>query len=221
MSTQPKSTLADRWWFRFALRDGYASRRALLLVGVSITLALASMVALLGFRSSVQSQISANARALVGADVLIKFRGVFSEQDKEVLASFPGRQASQLGLASMAYVPESGRSRLIYLLAVSESFPLYGRLETQPQDAARLFHKNESVLIDRSLALQLDIGVGQRLSIGSSEFTVEGLVTKAPGSSDMTAAIAPRVYLPEDLLANTELIQVGSRVRSTRYFASG
>ena len=209
-----------RWSLRFALKDARASGKRLSLVGLSIVLALASLVALLSFRSSVESEIARSARSLVGADFVASSRQRFNEKALATLKKLGGESAEELSLASMVYVPKTETSRLVSLRAISDNFPLYGNLESDPADASERFHSESGVLIDRALALQLEIAVGDKVTIGESELEVLGLVLKAPGLSEIASSVAPRVYLSTDQLQRTGLIKVGSRVRSTRYYKS-
>lgn len=210
-------TTKNIWSLRFALQDAKASIRELSLLGVSIIIALACLVALLGFRANIEQQINDSARALVGADLVAKIRGEFSDEARSVLNEISKKFAEEVSFTSMAYVPKNTKSKLVLIKAVSQNFPVYGQLISEPIEATQNYQKNKALLIDQSLALQLGLEIGDMLNLGNAEFPIAGFVVKAPGVSDLSSSIAPRIYLPLESLESTALIGLGSRARSTRY----
>src|SRR5205823_5046081 len=91
------------------------------------------------FRKSLEASVNEQARALVGADLVIAARQKFSAEEEELLRSIGGEQSREVSFASMVYFPQTGGTRLVQIRALDGDFPFYGRMETDPASAARTF----------------------------------------------------------------------------------
>ena len=70
--SQNDDALAPSFIWKMAWRDSRSSRRRLLLFSISITLGIAALVAIGSFRHSLAQAIDDQARALIGADLVIE-----------------------------------------------------------------------------------------------------------------------------------------------------
>jgi putative ABC transport system permease protein len=211
------SALFKLWVWRLALRDGRRGLRPLLLSMSSVVLAVASVVAVFSFRENLQSSVQLQSKSLLGADLALDSRESFSLDDEALFRSLGGEQSRQIGFASMAYFERSGESRLVQVRALSGGFPYYGALETDPAFSPAAFHRGANVLVDENVMLQFNARIGDRLKIGEQEFRIAGKLRKIPGETLAFSLISPRVYIPMEYLAGTELLQKGSLVRYRLY----
>jgi putative ABC transport system permease protein len=200
-----------------AWRDSRSSRRRLLLFSISITLGIAALVGIGSFRHSLAQAIDDQARSLIGADLVVESTRSFSPEQEALLHSLGEPQAREVRFSSMAVFPRSDSTRLVHVRALGGDFPFYGAIETEPGPAARDFRAGGRALVDESLLLQFHAQVGDPIKIGDSEFTIAGALRKMPGEASAAGSFAPRVYIPLQNLAATNLLKTGSIARYRNY----
>ena len=186
------------------------------------------------FAGSVEDAIFHDARSLLGGDLEVSSRRLLSSAARQTLDSLEARQiiVSRVSeLAAMAALdgqqPESvDRSlatQLVELKAVDHSYPLYGTIETVPNEPlAFLLAKQESdcrvtscfgAIVQKSLLISLATEVGGRIKIGNAVFTVAGTIQKEPDRVASAFSLGPRVIISREGLLATDLLQPGSRIR--------
>ncbi len=118
----------------------------------------------------------------------------------------------------MALVPRNGGTRLVQVHAVSPNYPFFGTIVTEPASAWSTLQNGANVVIDPSLAVTLDAKIGDTITLGRAAFVVTGTLKSVPGDVGISAAIGPRVYIPERYVPATELIVFGSRAEYETLF---
>ncbi|MDP9100232.1 MAG: ABC transporter permease [Verrucomicrobiota bacterium] len=200
-----------------AWRDSRSSRRRLLLFSISITLGIAALVSIGSFRHSLARAIDDQARSLIGADLVISSTRPFRPEDEALLHSLGEAQAREVRFTTMASFPKSNGTRLATVRALRGDFPFYGPMETAPQPAAKEFRQGGQAIVDESLLLQFHAEIGDPIKIGESQFTIAGALKKMPGEASAAGTFAPRVYIPLQNLAATQLLKTGSIARYRAY----
>ncbi|MEO6444205.1 MAG: FtsX-like permease family protein, partial [Gemmatimonadaceae bacterium] len=197
-----------------AWRESRSTRRRLLLYMSSISLGVAALVAIDSFAGNINRSVRAQSRALVGGDVSFGARGGWSKGTDALFDSLQRTgvtMARQTNFASMATAVQGGATRLAQLRAVTEAFPLYGDVITEPAGRWAMLQREPSALVDPSLLIALDAVVGDTLQLGYAKFLIAGSLTSVPGDPGMAAAIGPRVFIAEKYVASTRLLTFGSR----------
>ncbi len=202
-----------RFISRMAWRDSRSSRQRLLLFSFSITLGIAALVAIGSLRQNLAQAIDEQARSLLGADLVIESSRPFRTEEEALLHSLGEPQAREVRFSTMAVFARNGGTRLITLRALGGEFPFYGRMETDPETAARDFRNGARAVVDESLLFQFHSHVGDTIKIGDAQFTIVGVLKKVPGDTSARASLAPRVYIPLQNLAETNLLKPGSVAR--------
>jgi putative ABC transport system permease protein len=203
--------------WKMAWRDSRSSRRRLLLFSISISLGIAALVGIGSFRHSLAQAIDDQARSLIGADLVVESTRPFRPEDEALLHSLGEPQAREVRFSSMAVFPRSDSTRLVHVRALGGDFPFYGAMETIPAPAAREFRDGGRALVDESLLLQFHAQVGDPIKIGDVEFAIAGALRKMPGEASAGGSFAPRVYIPLQDLAATNLLKTGSIARYRNY----
>jgi putative ABC transport system permease protein len=200
---------------RMAWRDSRASRRRLALFSLSIVFGIAALVALGSGSASLARAMRVQAKALLGADLILTSRAPFSAGVERAVAAFGGAEARDDSLASMMVFPDSGgAARLVEVRALEGEFPFYGDFVTEPAGAADRLRRGEAVVVlEETLANQFGVKAGDTVRLGRSVFTVAGALRKLAGESAAIATFAPRALLPRGRLPATGLIAPGSVVR--------
>jgi putative ABC transport system permease protein len=197
-----------------AWKESRTARRRLLLYMSSISLGVAALVAIDSFASNTQRSVREQARALLGGDVSLSSRQPFP---KPLVAALDSLRQQGVAFAdvttftSMALVDRTGRTRLSQIRAVTPGYPFYGEILTAPAGAWARLQSGRYALVDPSLLISLNAHIGDTLSLGASRFTILGTLTSVPGDVGVASAIGPRVYIPAQYVAETDLLQFGSR----------
>ena len=212
------AVLSDPWVWKTAWRESRGSRKRLLLSLTTVTLGIAALIAVNSFERNVREAINAQAKSLLGADLVISSRQPFSPAAEALIRSIGGDQSREVRFASMVYFPKNEGTRLAQVRALTGRFPYYGMLETVPGTAAQTFQTGPYAVVDDGLMLQFAGDIGDTIKIGTFEFRVIGRLKKIPGEAAVATLIGPRVYIPLAYLGQTDLIQPGSQVSYRVYF---
>lgn len=211
-------TLFEPWVWRMAWKDARHNFGRLGLFMASLIAGIAAVVALDSLRFSLENDIDANAKKLIGADLVVNADKKFSPELLHLFDSTRLDQATETSMASMVYHKKSGQSRLIRLVAFGGPFPFYGEIKTIPGDAYSRTKSGAYAMMDETLGKQFDVSPGDTIKLGNQAFAVSGFVTEIPGGGGILSTFTPSVYIAADNLPATGLVQFGSRVNYKRYF---
>lgn len=205
---------------RMALRETRAGWRRLLFFFLCIAIGVGTMAALRSAIQNVRATLTAQARTLIGADILISSRDEWPEDAlasvERITAGAVRARTDSVETATMARPadPSKGVARMVELRGVQRSFPLYGSVELaggQPYSHALL--ESDGALVRPELLAQLDLRVGDALVIGGRPFTIRGTLLNEPGRRAGGFSLGPRVLIDYDALHDLGLLTVGSRAR--------
>lgn len=204
-----------RQLFGLAWRESRTARRRLLLYMSSISLGVAALVAIDSFSENVIQSVHEQSRALLGGDVMARRNGPRTKAVDSLLDSLRGigvTSATSTNFVSMALVPRTGGTRLVQVHAVSAGYPFYGKITSEPAAAWDQLQSGHNIVVDPALLVSLDAKIGDTVTLGQSNFVIGGELLNVPGDIGISAAIGPRVYIPERYVPETGLITFGSRV---------
>jgi putative ABC transport system permease protein len=210
-----------RQLFALAWRESRTARRRLLLYMSSISLGVAALVAIDSFSENVIRSVHEQSRALLGGDVMLTRNAPRTKAVDSLIDSLVRHGAATTtatNFVSMALAPRRGGTRLVQVHAVSPGYPFYGIIVTDPGSAWGALQSGQNVVVDPSLLISLDAHVGDSLSLGNAKFLISGTLTSVPGDVGISAAIGPRVYVPERYVAETGLLVFGSRAEYETVF---
>ncbi|MGV1044677.1 ABC transporter permease [Limnohabitans sp.] len=191
-------------------RDLRAGELRLLMLSVALAVAALTAVGFLADR--LQNGLWRDARQLLGGDAVVV-------SDQLTPPDF-AQQAKQRGLQTNTNVsfptmaralPEQGgASRLVALKAVEPGYPLRGRLEVAPSQAA--IPPAGEVWVDPPLLEALNLQTGQMLGLGDRQLRITATIVREPDRGAGFMSFAPRVMLNAADLPSTGLVQPASRV---------
>lgn len=203
-----------------AWRESRFARRRLFLFLSSISLGVAALVATQSFAANLSAGVREQARALLGADVALSARQPFGARAEALLDSLRGSGvavARTTSFASMATAPRTGATRLAQVRAVRGGFPFYGVIETRPAGRWAELQRGRNALVDPALLFAIGARVGDSIQLGETGFQITGTLQRVPGDVGIATSFAPRVFIPARFLAETGLIDFGSRVEYDAY----
>lgn len=201
---------------RLAWRDSRASRRRLLLFSSAIVLGIAALVAIGSVGANLDRAVDAQAKGLLGADLMVTSRNPFSAEMRAHARTQAAAVAWEQSFSSMVVFPDAGgATRLVNVRALEGGFPFFGEFTTEPAAAPVRLRAGEPVaIVEETLLRQFDVPVGGRLRLGRAEFTIAGALRKLPGDSTaFSATAAPRILIPMGSLAATGLAERSVLVR--------
>lgn len=208
------------WLLKMAWRDGKASGKRLVLFMASIIMGIAAVVSIQSFSENLKENIGLQSKALMGADFIIDSNQPPNERVHQIIDSLGGADAKSIGFPSMAVFPKSGNTKLVNVKGIDGKFPFYGQLETDPVSAATEYQQSGKALVDATLMLQFDLKPGDSISIGKISLPIAGTLISAPGSTGVSASVAPPVLIPYRFIEASGLVQIGSRVGYDFYFVA-
>ncbi len=208
------------WLIKMAWRDGKASGKRLSLFMASIVLGIAAVVSIQSFSENLKQNIQLQSKELMGADYLIDSNQLPNERVMTIIDSLGGAESEEIKFVSMAAFPKSNTTKLVQVRGISGKFPFYGALETTPTSAEMEYHNANGALVDVTVMLQFNLQKGDSVKIGNLTFPIVGSLKSAPGSTAISASVAPPIIIPHRFIKATGLLQKGSRVGYNYYFVA-
>jgi len=204
---------------RMLARDWRAGELRVLAAALAIAVAAITSVAF--FADRVGQGLARDAHQLLGADLVLVSDHPWSREAAAAIERAGAQRAEAINFISMASAKESSLSGV---KAVSENYPLRGRLRIAPApgmaDApAERGPARGTVWLEERLVSVLAAPVGSRVKLGKAEFQVAAVLTLEPERSTSFFNIAPRLMMHIEDVPSTGLIQTGSRVSYYLYAA--
>jgi putative ABC transport system permease protein len=205
---------------RLAIRESRASGRRLAVYMGAITIGVAALVAINSFRRGVAESVTAESKALLGADARLSSGRAFPDSVQavvdSVVAADPDDVTRVVATLSVALAPNDN-TRLVQVRAVEPGYPFYGEVTTEPAGLWPTLANGRDAIVESSLLIALDASVGDTLRIGQTGFRIAGTFLQAPLEVGFRSALAPRVYFAARWLDEAELIGFGSIVTYLTY----
>jgi putative ABC transport system permease protein len=201
-------------------RDGKSGELRVLLLALLV--AVSALTAVGFFTSRVSLAVDRQAGEVLAADLRLQSRQPIDPAYVELATQARLATAQVSSFPSVVYNGEE--SSLSAIRAVSRGYPLRGRLKVAdaPFAAARevetLPGPGEAWLEARLLA-QLGAQVGDRIRVGSAQFTISQVLDYRPDQGSQFVDLAPTLLMRLEDVASTGLMQEGSRISHALLFA--
>lgn len=196
-------------------RESRFGRGRLFLFLSAISLGVAALVSVQGFAANLAEGVRGEARALLGADLVLGSRQPFGPGTERLLDSLAAGGvpvARRTSFVSMALHLETGSTRLVQVRAPEAGFPFYGEITTRPAGAWADLHDGSNAIVDPALLTILGAAVGDSIALGEARFRISAVLERVPGDAEIASAFAPRVFIPASRVEATGLLGFGSRV---------
>ncbi|MGR5068994.1 ABC transporter permease [Vibrio alfacsensis] len=174
---------------------------------IALVLVIASIFALSALAERMEQVIVKQGKDALTADAVFVSANPIPAPLLESTAEL--ERSLMIRFASMAF-SESGM-QLISVRAVDEAYPLMGDLVLGNETAGHV--KPQQLWLDERIMAQLEVDVGDTVTIGDADFTVSGAVLMEPGLSFNPFQQMPSAYIHKSDVEKTGAIQVGSRVQ--------
>lgn len=197
---------------RMLVRDWRAGELAVL--GVALMLAVAAMTSVGFLTDRVEQALRLQSHQLLGGDLLLRADHPWPDEFRREAAARGLRAAESVTFPSMVSLGDA--TVLAEIKAVSEGYPLRGRLRTapalnRPDEVANGIPGPGEAWGDERLASTLSLGVGTELALGRIRVRGGPVLTLEPDRGMNVFALAPRLMINLSDLQATGLILPGSR----------
>ncbi|HSS66364.1 MAG TPA: FtsX-like permease family protein [Gammaproteobacteria bacterium] len=211
---------AVRLALRFLKREWLAGELRVLIAAVIV--AVGAITAVGFFTDRMNRAMELGATELLAADLLVRST---TPVGSEIAAEAHRRGLQTAETVSFRSVVVAGdQFQLAELKAVSDTYPLRGRLRTATvpygNDAeTSQIPPPDTAWLDPRLFALLGVRVGDGIEIGARQFRIGAVLSFEPDRGGDLFNIAPRVLINLDNLAGTRLIRAGSRAQYRVLFA--
>ena len=196
-----------------AWRESRTARRRLLLYMTSISLGVAALVAIDSFSTNIIQSVKDQSRAIMGGDVSFNSSKPFEPAVDSLFDSLSHHGVSFARVTtfpSMAVVPRTSGTRFAQVRGVTDNYPFYGKIVTDPAGRWPLLHQGANAIVDPGLLTSLNAKVGDTLKLGFGKFTIVATIKDSPGAAGIAEMLGPRIFIPARYVAETQLLVFGS-----------
>jgi putative ABC transport system permease protein len=149
---------------------------------------------------SVREGLTREARAMTGADVVVRSDRPFGEKVRASVAEARARGrvgvvSEAVEIATMVRPTDATMTRMVELRAVQSAFPLYGTMTLQSGKYAHALLQNHGTLVRPELLAQLNLRVGDDILIGSQRFQIRGVIDQEPGRNLGAFSLGSRLFI--------------------------
>ncbi|HJQ09456.1 MAG TPA: FtsX-like permease family protein [Gemmatimonadaceae bacterium] len=203
----------SRQIWSLAWRESRTARRRLLLYMSSISLGVAALVAIDSFSSNITQSVKDQSRALMGGDISFNSSKPIPPAIDSIFDSLSHRGISFARVTtfpSMAVVPRTAGTRFAQVRGVTDNYPFYGNIVTEPAGRWRYLHDGAYAIVDPGLLTSLNAHVGDTLKLGFGTFIIIASIKDVPGAAGIAEMLGPRIFIPARFIAETQLLVFGS-----------
>ena len=204
--------------WRMLRRDWRAGELSVL--AAALVIAVASVTSVGFFADRVGQALERDAHQLLGADLVLVADHPWNRDIAERLRGV--RRAEAMNFISMAL--KDGESQLAGVKAVTENYPLRGRMRIAPApgEADAIAERGPAagtVWLEERLVSALRAPIGSTVRVGKSMLRVAAVITLEPERTANFFNIAPRLMMNLADVPATGLVQPGSRISYYLYAA--
>jgi putative ABC transport system permease protein len=201
-----------------AWRESRTARSKLLLYMSSISLGVAALVAIDSFSANIIQSVKEQSRALMGGDLSFDSSKPFPPAVDSLFDSLSQHGVTLARVTtfpSMAVVPRTAGTRFAQVRGVTDNYPFYGKIITEPANAWPLLRQGANAIVDPALLTSLNARVGDTLKLGFGTFRIVASIKDVPGAAGIAEMLGPRIFIPAKYVAETQLLVFGSTAGRT------
>ncbi|MBP1805405.1 ABC transporter permease [Rubellimicrobium aerolatum] len=198
---------------RGGLRGGLRGFRIFLLC---LALGVAAIAAVGTVRAAIESGLDREGARLLGGDAEAELTYRFATpEERDWLAGLAPRVSEVVDFRSLAVADPTGRAdrALTQVKAVDDLYPLIGEVRLdppQPLDRALAGGPLPGLVMERALVDRLALEVGDRVRLGTQDFTLTAVLLRYPDNSTAGFGLGPRTLVRTADLAGSGLLAEGT-----------
>jgi len=184
----------------------------------SISLGVAALVAIDSFSTNIVQSVKDQSRALMGGDIAFSSNKPFAPATDSLFDSLSHNGLSFARVTtfpSMAVVPRTSGTRFAQVRGVTDNYPFYGNIVTDPAGSWPLLQRGANAIVDPGLLTSLNAKVGDTLKLGFGTFTIVASIKDVPSAAGIAEMLGPRIFIPARYIPQTQLLVFGSTADRT------
>ena len=203
---------------RFARRELRGGLRGFRIFLACLALGVAAISAVGTVRTAIEAGLEREGATLLGGDVEVEFTYRFGRNDELAWLSGIAEDLSEtVDFRSMVVVERDVVERgLTQIRAVDSAYPLVGAVTLDPPIPLAEALADYGAVIEPLLADRLALNVGDKIRLGTQDFTLRAILTRYPDNGASGFALGPRTIVRTVDLADAGLIAEGT-LFSTHY----
>jgi putative ABC transport system permease protein len=212
---QSKPALGWATAARIAWRELRASYAKFLFVILSVAIGVAALTGVRGLSEAFSRTLMTQARSIMAGDLSARlFRQLTPKeaQQLDTMSSEGVQRTDATEMVSMASSAKDPVPLLVALKAVDPSaYPFYGSVLLDPAGDFHTVLTDQTTIVGPDLLYRLHLQVGDTLKLGNTTLTIAAVLVREPDRMTSTMGLGPRVFITRRALANSGLLQQGSR----------
>jgi putative ABC transport system permease protein len=201
---------------RFAWRELRGGLRGFGVFIACIALGVLAIAGVGSVAASLAGGIASAGQVILGGDLAFSLIQREANDSERAFLADHGTLSVAATTRAMARTSD-GRSTLVEIKAVDNTYPLFGTVVTDPaMPLTTLFAQNNGAFgaaVDPALLTRLDLKTGDRITIGNATIELRAALTSEPDKLAGGIGLGPRLLLSDAALRASGLIQPGSLVR--------
>ncbi|MCX8999327.1 ABC transporter permease [Rhizobiaceae bacterium BDR2-2] len=202
--------------FRLALREMRGGLKGFYIFLACIALGVGAIAAVNSLSRTMTDAIASEGRTILAGDVRFELDNREATPAEYEWLSGLGTVSVTTGFRSMVRLPDGSDQMLAEVRGVDGLYPLYGTLETDPQQpTSELFSERDGVygaIAAPLLFERLGVAPGAELLLGNVRLRLSATLTNEPDALSEGFGFAPRIMVSREALQASGLIQTGSLV---------
>ncbi len=199
---------------RRELRGGLKGFRVFL---ACLALGVAAIAGVGSLASAIEAGLKADGRVLLGGDVDLRLSHMpAGPVEQDWLRANAERVSEVVEMRAMAIRSDGEERRLVELKSVDDAYPLYGELILSEGASLDTLEKRGDawgLIAAPQLVERMALAIGDTVTIGEARFELRGTFLSEPDKGTQAFDLGPRVFIPREALAETQLEQPGSLIR--------
>ncbi|MFD1746375.1 ABC transporter permease [Rhizobium helianthi] len=202
--------------WRLALRELRGGLSGFYIFLACIALGTGAIAAVNSVSKAITDAIASQGQTLLAGDIRFELNNREASGEERAFLDSLGQVAVSTGLRSMARLTDGSGQALVEAKAVDSRYPLYGKVESNPQqplpDLLARQGDTFGVLAAPLLLERLGVKVGDELLLGTAKLRISATLVTEPDALSEGFGFAPRLLMSQDALRASGLIQTGSLV---------
>ncbi|UAB72436.1 ABC transporter permease [Vibrio sp. SCSIO 43132] len=213
---QPKIKMPNRQLFSWSLRE--IRQGQLWPISAALTLIIACIFALTALADRMEQVIVKQGKDALTADSVFVSANPIPELLLGQVRDNNLETTTLTRFATMAFSDED--MQLVTVKAVGDAYPLRGELILTDESGNKSSVSQGELWLEQRVMDQLNVNIGDSVTIGDADLQVTGLITEEPGLSFNPFQQMPSVMINSADIEKTGALQLGSRVQF-RLFLNG
>ncbi|WCP68722.1 FtsX-like permease family protein [Vibrio tubiashii] len=184
-------------------------------VTIALILIIACIFALTALAERMEQVVVKQGKQALTADTVFISSNPISESFETLAAENELTTSTQTRFGTMAF--SDNGMKLITVKAVDSLYPLQGEMVLSDDKQNYSHVKQGELWLDERLFSQLDVSVGDAVTLGDADFIVTGRIIEEPGLSFNPFQQMPSAFIHSDDIDRTGAVQLGSRVRYSKF----